>query len=71
MRLFSRPTRKTAASMTRLPPAPAELASITTRRIEITVEREWSEAVFPARQDDVPADAADKAREAEGSGRLR
>jgi hypothetical protein len=49
---------------------PAEVAAVTTRRIEITVEREWSEAVFPARQDDVPVEPMDNARDAEGSGRL-
>ena len=45
MRLFSRPTGKSPASVTPLPAAPAEAAATVTRRIEITVEREWTEVV--------------------------
>jgi hypothetical protein len=45
MRLFSRPTHKIPDGMNLRPRTPAEAASITTRRIEITVEREWSQVV--------------------------
>lgn len=70
MRLFSRPTGKSPASVNSLPHAGAAAAATVTRRIEITVEREWSEAVFRAQEDPAPVAAADEANDAEGSGRL-
>jgi len=50
MRLFSRPGRKPSASMTPLRYATAGAASKITGRVEITVEREWIEAVVRPRK---------------------
>jgi hypothetical protein len=55
---------------------PAEVVSITTRRIEITVEREWSQAIVPAQEQAEPVATKDNATDVEGApdratGRLR
>jgi hypothetical protein len=62
MRLFSRPTGKSPASVTPLPAAPAEAAATVTRRIEITVEREWSQVIgrSQAADDNTPQARAQK-----------
>ena len=76
MKLFSIARRKPPATVRPEATAPAEVVSITTRRIEITVEREWSQAVIPAREQAAPVVTEDNATDAEGgperaSGRLR
>jgi len=73
MRLFSRPPHKLPPSAP--PPLPAAGATVT-RRIEITVEREWSQAVFLAQDDASPVAPVDTAQDVEGApdrapGRLR
>jgi len=77
VRLFSTPAkRKPPAPVRPEANAPAEAVSITTRRIEITVEREWSQAVIPAQESPAPVTTEGNATEIEGapdraSGRLR
>jgi len=48
MRLFTFPKRKPPATVRPEAKAPAEVLSINTRRIEITVEREWTELGVPS-----------------------
>ncbi len=60
MRLFSIPAkRKPPAAVRPEAGGPAEVVSITNRRIEITVEREWTQSVEagrPVEDDPSPAD---------------
>ncbi len=77
MSLFSIPAnRKPPATVRPEAKGPADVVSITTRRIEITVEREWSHAVVPGQKHAAPVAPQDNATEIEGapdraSGRLR